>query len=142
MFENHYALTIEWGDCDPAGIVFYPRFSAMFDAATAALMEAASGLSRAALIHKERVLGWPMVESRIRFLAPCSFDERVIIHSQVSRVGRSSFSVKHRLSRGDILCVEGEDTRVWSVYGPEGGARVISRALPDELRRILLGEAA
>jgi 4-hydroxybenzoyl-CoA thioesterase len=22
---------IEWGDCDPAGIVFYPRFFALFD---------------------------------------------------------------------------------------------------------------
>ncbi len=38
---NRRAVTIEWGDCDPAGIVFYPRYFAMFDASTAALFAVA-----------------------------------------------------------------------------------------------------
>ena len=31
---NITARRIEWGECDPAGIVFYPRFFAMFDNAS------------------------------------------------------------------------------------------------------------
>lgn len=30
MYVNRRRVTIEWGDCDPAGIVFYPRYFAMF----------------------------------------------------------------------------------------------------------------
>ena len=34
MFSNRRTVRIEWGDCDAAGIVFYPRYFAMFDAST------------------------------------------------------------------------------------------------------------
>ena len=37
---------IEWGDCDPAGIVFYPRYFAMFDSCTTALFSQALGMSK------------------------------------------------------------------------------------------------
>ena len=35
-----------WGDCDPAGIVFYPRYFAMFDHSTVLLIEAALGIRK------------------------------------------------------------------------------------------------
>ena len=41
MCSNKLARRIEWGDCDPAGIVFNPRFFAFFDDATTLLVEAA-----------------------------------------------------------------------------------------------------
>ena len=34
MFMNSRALRIEWGDCDPAGIVFFPNYSRWMDAAS------------------------------------------------------------------------------------------------------------
>ena len=37
---------IEWGDCDPAGIVFFPRYLAMFDDSTHYLFERALGLTK------------------------------------------------------------------------------------------------
>ena len=37
---------IEWGDCDPAGIVFYPRYFAMFDSCTTGLFSQALGMSK------------------------------------------------------------------------------------------------
>jgi len=43
MFMNRRTVRIEWGDCDPAGIVFYPRYMAMFDHSTVLLLEAALG---------------------------------------------------------------------------------------------------
>ena len=38
---NRRDVFIEWGDCDPAGIVYYPRYFVMFDNATVALFAAA-----------------------------------------------------------------------------------------------------
>ena len=43
---NITARRIEWGECDPAGIVFYPRFFAMFDNATTLLFSAALGMTK------------------------------------------------------------------------------------------------
>ena len=46
MLTNTRTVRIEWGDCDPAGIVFYPRFFAMFDTSTTALFERALGMTK------------------------------------------------------------------------------------------------
>jgi 4-hydroxybenzoyl-CoA thioesterase len=46
MLSNIRNLRIEWGDCDPAGIVFFPRYFAMFDTSTTYLMERAIGMSK------------------------------------------------------------------------------------------------
>ena len=39
MKKNRKEIQVEWGDCDPAGIVYYPRFFEMFDSCTNALFE-------------------------------------------------------------------------------------------------------
>ena len=46
MLTNTRAVRIVWGDCDPAGIVFYPRYFEMFDASTTALFERALGMTK------------------------------------------------------------------------------------------------
>ena len=48
MLINIRQVEIEWGDCDAAGIVFYPRYFAMFDASTAYLFEKATGMKKIA----------------------------------------------------------------------------------------------
>ena len=58
MLTNTQQILIAWGDCDPAGIVFYPRYFAWFDAATAALFAAAGLPILPALFHPDRWLLW------------------------------------------------------------------------------------
>ena len=58
---------IEWGDCDPAGIVFFPRYFAMFDSCTTGLFSKALGLTKHQFIQKYGVVGYPMVDTRARF---------------------------------------------------------------------------
>ena len=68
MLTNVRTVRIEWGDCDPAGIVFYPRFFAMFDASTTALFERALGMTKYKFIEHYGIVGYPMVESSmVRF---------------------------------------------------------------------------
>ena len=47
MLTNTRHRTVEWGDCDPAGIVFNPRCFEWFDAASAALFSRALGMTKA-----------------------------------------------------------------------------------------------
>lgn len=127
------ALTIEWGDCDPAGIVFYPRYFAMFDASTAALFHAALGMPKIAWTARFGILGIPMVDTRAKFHIPAVYGDEVVIESRVTAFRRSSFDVAHRLLKADgALGVEGFETRVWTVREAEGG-RIRSAPIPEEV---------
>jgi 4-hydroxybenzoyl-CoA thioesterase len=41
MFVHRRDVQIQWGDCDPANIVYYPRYFEMFDDSTSIMFEAA-----------------------------------------------------------------------------------------------------
>jgi 4-hydroxybenzoyl-CoA thioesterase len=127
------AVTIEWGDCDPAGIVFYPRFFAMFDASTAALFQAALGMPKIAWVKKFGIVGIPMVDTRAKFSVPSAHGDEVTIESRVTAFRRSAFDVEHRLLKADgAVGVEGFETRVWTGRDAESG-RIRSVPIPQEV---------
>ena len=141
MFTFSRSHIIEWGDCDPAGLVFYPRYFVMFDSSTAYMLEAASGLSRSQLMARENILGWPMVDSRAQFLAAARFDDRVQIETKVVHIGRTSFGVEHTLKRGEVTCVQAREVRVWAAGGKELSSPIVPVALPTDLRACLSATA-
>src|SRR3954452_22170236 len=106
MFSITRRVQIEWGHCDPAGIVFNPRFFEYFDWSTALLFERALGMTKAEAIRKYDAVGIPIVESRAKFLAPCRYGDTVEIVSAIVKLGRSSFDVQHRLTNAGVLAVE------------------------------------
>jgi 4-hydroxybenzoyl-CoA thioesterase len=133
MFSHTRALQIEWGHCDPAGIVFNPRFFEFFDWNTALLLERALGVNKYEVLKKYGGAGIPLVETRAKFLAPCRYGDMVEITSTVARLGRSSFDVEHRLTNGGALAVEGFETRVWTGRDPDDPARIKAHAIPQEI---------
>jgi 4-hydroxybenzoyl-CoA thioesterase len=133
MLTNSRTVRIEWGDCDPAGIVFHPRFFAMFDASTTALFERALGMTKYRFLRHYGVIGYPMVDTRARFLSPAKFGDDVVIESTVKEFRRSSFDVEHRLTNGGALAVEGFETRVWAARDPADPARIQSAPIPAEV---------
>jgi 4-hydroxybenzoyl-CoA thioesterase len=132
MLINRFPLPIEWGDCDAAGIVFYPRYFAWFDAATFRLF-ARTGLSMRALWQKYGAVGTPLVDARARFLIPSRWGEDLVCESAVSEWGESSFSVQHRLLKDGQLAVEGIEKRVWVVPHPSENGRIKSAPIPKEI---------
>jgi 4-hydroxybenzoyl-CoA thioesterase len=104
MLTNRRTLRIEWGQCDPAGIVFYPQYLIIFDTSTGCLFER-TGLSPSAMRKKYGIVGMPIIEVGARFVQPCRFDDEVVVESEVGEWGRSSFTVRHRiLKAGESRC--------------------------------------
>ncbi len=127
-------VTIEWGDCDPAGIVFYPRYFAMFDASTAALFDHALGMPKIRWTARFGILGIPMVDTRAKFTIPSAYGDVVTIESRVTAFRRASFDIHHRLLRpGGAAGVEGFETRVWTARDPEDPKRIRSAPIPPEV---------
>ncbi len=133
MLTNTRKTRIEWGDCDPAGIIFYPRYFAMFDTSTTHLIERATGMNKIEYLEAYAIAGHPVVETRAKFRLPTRFGDEVSIESAVVACGRSSFKIEHRLSHAGALAVEGTETRVWVGRDPADPTRLKSRAMPPEL---------
>ena len=114
-------MRIEWGDCDPAGIVFYPRYFAFFDASTSALIERALGMTKHDYLKAYDFVGHPLVHRRVPLPCPDRFGDDVAIETTVTEFRRSSFDVHHRLRKDGALAVEGFETRVWVQGDPASG---------------------
>tara|TARA_R110000751_G_scaffold10055_2_gene37218 strand:+ start:53583 stop:53999 length:417 start_codon:yes stop_codon:yes gene_type:complete len=130
MLSNRLARRIEWGDCDPLGIVFNPQFFRFFDHGTSMLYEAAGWSKQEMLVHFGAA-GCPLVETRAAFKAPCRYGDDVEITTEIAEVKERSFLIKHLLTKDGRVCVEGAETRVWTVKDPERGIK--SAPLPAEL---------
>jgi 4-hydroxybenzoyl-CoA thioesterase len=132
MLVNQRVLRISWGQCDPAGIVFYPQYFIMFDSSTGCLFER-TGLSASAMRKKYGIVGLPIVDVGAKFFAPCSFDDEVAIESAVSEWGRTSFTVVHRITKDSQLAAEGFEKRVWAAPHPDRRGAIQARPVPAEI---------
>ncbi len=139
MLTNRRMVRIEWGDCDPAGIVFYPRYFAMFDTSTTALFERALGMTKFEFLRAYDIVGYPMVDTRARFLEASRFGDETVIETTVAEIKRSSFKIVHRLLRREELAVEGFETRVWAGRDPNNPEKLKSKPIPIEVIARLRG---
>jgi 4-hydroxybenzoyl-CoA thioesterase len=124
---------IEWGHCDPAGIVFNSRFFEFFDWGTWTLFEKALGVKPPDLAETFGIIGLPLVDSGARFLAPVRFGDVVELTSQVTEFRSARFDVEHRLSLHGALAVEGRETRVWATNDPADAARIKPLPVPEHV---------
>jgi 4-hydroxybenzoyl-CoA thioesterase len=128
---NTRQVRIEWGDCDPAGIIYYPRYFEIFDASTAHLFEAALGITKYRMFKELPFSGFPLVRTHASFIKPTRFGDDVTVETRIT-FGRTSFEIAHKLSRDGELCAECEEKRVWVVRDAEG--RLKSHPVPEGVR--------
>jgi 4-hydroxybenzoyl-CoA thioesterase len=132
-FTYRSTLSIEWGQCDPAGIVFNSRFFEIFDTSTWRMFEAALGVKPHELANSFGIIGIPLVDASANFLKPIKFGDTVEMTSRVSEFRRSSFDVEHRLSVDGVLAVEGSETRVWAARNKDDPEKIGGTAIPPDV---------
>ena len=132
-FINRRTWTVEWGQCDPGGIVFNSRFFEVFDISTWLLFEAALGVKPRDLAKTFDIVGLPLVDARANFIRPAKFGDVVEIVSQVAEFRRSSFEVEHRLSIDGELAIEGSETRVWAAHDRADPEKFGAVAIPADV---------
>lgn len=141
MFISRRRIRVDWGHCDPAGIVFYPNYFRWFDACTSALFENA-GLPMPALYRDHGLKGFPLLDARASFSGSSSFGDDLDCESGVSEWSTKTLKVQHRFLRGGTLLVEGFELRVCAIPHPEDPTRIKAAPIPDEVRRRLGGDDA
>lgn len=136
---NRIPLEIKWGDCDPAGIVFNPRFFEFFDAGTWALLEVALNVPRQNLSGRFGV-NIPLVEAGANFIAPLKFGDSAELVSTILDVRRSSFDIQHRIYKGGAVAIDGLEKRVWAGAHPDDPSRMRAVPIPAEVLTLLKSE--
>ncbi len=126
-------LTIAWGDCDPAGIVFNPRFFEFFDASSWQLFDLALGVKPHELAGAYGIIGIPLVDARANFIKAVKFGDTLEIATRAVRFGRSSFEIEHRLTVAGELHIEGGETRVWAAKDPANPGGIKGIPLPPDV---------
>jgi 4-hydroxybenzoyl-CoA thioesterase len=131
MLTNIRTTRIEWCDCDPAGIIYYPRYFQIFDTCTTVMIERALGMNKIDFLKVYNFLGYPVLETRARFHKPTRYGDEVAIETKLVEYGRSSFKIEHRLNKGEVLAAEGFETRVWSARDPDDPEGIKAQAIPE-----------
>ena len=129
-------VRIEWGQCDPAGIVYAPRYLDIFGESTILLFEAAGLPKKRTMLADMNVAGFPMVEVSARYLSPTSYGDEVTVEAAAPDFANSSFTIQHRLSLDGRLCVECTEKRVWTVPDPTRPAGFRAERVPDAVRAL------
>lgn len=122
-----HPVLIGFGDCDPAGIVFYPNFFRWFDAATHAMLRSVGQTHDSMQREHGWILG-PLVDAGTSFRAPARYNELIDIESSIVSWTDKTFRIAHRAVRGDTLLAEGWEVRFIGEPHPDDPQQL--RALP------------
>ncbi len=125
-------IRIEWGDCDPAQIVYFPRYFAYFDACTTALFLKA-GLPKRKMLKDYQIIGIPLVDVRASFMAPSRVSDIVVVESEITEWRRSSFCIRHKLFNKKVLAVECNEIRVWAGVSSADAEKIEAKPVPPEV---------
>lgn len=129
---SRYEITIEWGDCDPARIVFYPNYFAWFDRGSHHLLDAL-GLGHDTLIERYGVVGVPIAEASARFLVPSEYRQKIALESRIESWAGRRFTILHQGFRDGTLLLEGREVRFFGVPHPEQKGRLKAVPIPPDI---------
>ena len=129
-----YEIQVQFGDCDPAGIVFFPNLSKWMDAASLHFFMSCGVPPWRELKKTTGIIGTPLLEIHTRFLRPATYGQTLQIHTCIESWAAKTFVQLHRVMRGEDLLCEGRETRAVVIH-PEGDPdRIKAIPVPEDIR--------
>ncbi|RMD88920.1 MAG: acyl-CoA thioesterase [Alphaproteobacteria bacterium] len=117
--DHVFGLTVSFGDCDPAGIVFYPNFYRWFDACFHDFLSARAE-GHAALCTRLGAIGIGLIDSGAAFRNPLRPGDRLTLELRLDRWSSRSLRLAYHGHCDGRLIVEGHELRGIFVEGADG----------------------
>ena len=131
-----HRVDVQFGDCDPAGIVFFPNFSRWMDAASLAFFMQCGVPPWRELVQTRGIIGTPLLEINTRFLKAATYGETLVIETSVEEWRHKAFVQHHRVTRGaDVIC-EGREVRAFVIRDAAEGGRLRAIPIPEDIRAL------
>jgi 4-hydroxybenzoyl-CoA thioesterase len=134
MKAHIHTVAVQFGHCDPAGIVFFPNFSRWMDESSLAFFMACGVPPWRELVKTRGIIGTPLLEIHTKFLRPATYGETIEVHTCVEEWQRKTFRHRHTIKRGDTVLCEGTEVRAFCVKDTSDPAH------PDRIRAIEVPE--
>ena len=131
-----YSVPVQFGDCDPAGIVFFPNFSRWMDAASLSFFMQCGIPPWRELVKTRGIVGTPLLEIHTRFIKSVTYGETITITTHVEEWREKVFIQVHRVTRGEVLICEGRETRAFVKRDPDDPDRLRAIPVPEDIRAL------
>jgi 4-hydroxybenzoyl-CoA thioesterase len=125
---------INFGDCDPAGIVFYPNFSRWMDASSLNFFVACGIPIWSELAKTTGILGTPLLEINVKYANAAKYGETIRVATSVEEWREKVFVQKHVITRGETLICEGREVRAFITKHPDDPNRIKAIPVPADIR--------
>jgi 4-hydroxybenzoyl-CoA thioesterase len=128
-------VEIRFGDCDPAGIVFFPRYHRWMDASSLHFFMSCGVPPWHELEHTRGIIGTPLLEHHARFVKSATYGEKLTITTRIDEWRNKVFLQKHVITRGDDVICESTETRIFVVRDSVDRRKLHGIPVPEEIRR-------
>ena len=140
-----YTLRVEFGDCDPAGIVWFPNFFRWIDAASRHFFTQC-GVPRWAELEKTTgILGTPLVSTTSNFLKTASYGDTLQVHCHIAEWRDKSFVQRYAIVRtrpdsaddADEVIMECDEVRIFATRRDDGKNGIRAVQVPADIRALV-----
>ena len=127
-----YKIKVEWGDCDPYGIVFYPNFYKWMDSSQWNYFnKIKQPITRLEKIYG--IVGLPLLHTEATYIAACYREDLLKVETTLVKITKSTLKLEHVIKRKDKTVCYGYETRIWA---KNIGGRIVSEHIPREIRTV------
>ena len=131
-----YEVQVMFGDCDPAGIVFFPNFSKWMDASSLNYFVQCGVPPWRELAKTRGIIGTPLLEINTRFVCPATYGETLQKHTSMQEWRAKVFVQKHVVMRGNAVLCEGSEVRAFCTKHPDDPNRIKAIAVPEDIKAL------
>jgi len=103
------SYTVTFGDCDPAGIVFYPNIYGWFDRTFHDWLARFGG--HGAICQELGAIGLGLMQADAVFRRPMRPNDRITVAMSVRDWGRKALMLDYAVTLGDTLTATGTEVR-------------------------------
>ena len=138
-----YQVRVEFGDCDPARIVWFPNFFRWIDAASRHFFVSCGVPPWHETEKTLGVIGTPLVDTHARFVQTASYGDVLDIHTSIAEWRSKSFVQHYRITRANPsaperpdLIMECDEVRIFAAHrsGDKPGIRALP--IPESIRAL------
>ena len=135
-----HTVDIQFGDCDPAGIVFFPNFLRWMDASSLAFFMECGVPPWRELVKTRGIVGTPLLEIHTKFIKAATYGETITISTWVDEWRDKVFVQMHRVTRerpegADLIC-EGREVRAFVKRDEHDPERLRAMAVPEDIKAL------
>jgi len=130
--EISYTQRVEFGDCDPARIVWFPNFFRWIDAASRHFFVECGVPPWHETEKSLGVIGTPLVDTHARFIKTASYGDVLQIRTSIAEWREKSFVQRYQVFRDADAIMECDEVRIFAARREDGSIRAVP--IPESIR--------